>query len=106
MNDSGPHLNEKVPKNRMIKKNLKKPKVITYTNKVYFLFWWLNHMNFKVECILLEHIYIRCDLLRIFLENMSDNRVGCKGMSGSLGAESRFRILGIDPHNSMSNKQI
>lgn len=32
----------------MVERGFKKLKIITYTNKVYLLFPWLDHRNFKV----------------------------------------------------------
>ena len=53
MNEPSSHLNESNPEDMMVKKDSKKLKVTTYTNKLHLLFQWLNHRNSTIKCVLL-----------------------------------------------------
>lgn len=54
MNEPIPHLNESNIEDRMTKKNLKKMKVTTNTNKMHLPFQQINHRNFMIKCVLFE----------------------------------------------------
>ena len=75
MNELKPYSNKSDFENRMNKKVLKELEVTTYTNKMHFLYRWLNYRNSVIKRALLEKFYIgwsSCSFLRMHVSE--DNK--------------------------------